>query len=643
MAFANLMSTLPSLLLAPPVGSQEAPKDYRSVDSPHTDYSSQAPWLTPSSDVKLAGRLKVLQAHERIYRSLSDIAGGESPAGNPAVSGVPGSLSAPEGGLPADALAEPPWGVPLPPSPPLSQVQLEGDHVQVVKHGVQQPLVRVSEQGRLEGDRGVIESYVAADEAYRLHADALGRDFSFADGRKLTVSLDDVRAVDAGPSQQPGRAVVQLPPEAAFAANDPDVVAHETAHAVLDAHRPELFHGGDGAAELDEAFADTTAMLTALRDPAVRADVIAKAAAGQRSNLASSIGEGYNQVIQAQDEEKAKKPPAPLSNDVAGSAAGDSRTGAEAELGLGTTGAQGQEPPTPAWQRLDTPIAPLAGNERAGLRDLSDAAPTDDFAEEHEASRRFSSATYQSVLDVAHSMRAHDPGLTEDEALKRAAQRVGSDFSRTLDFLPVGMASTQSDLAQAMIKADRIDQGGELAAIYQRNFEAAGLQPVTEASSGRDARTQAMGRDASLTLPAGLQQAEAFKTLSEAPAASTGHLDSAIGQPARQRPEVAPTPVQAMATAYLREHADALGLDKSVSWQAHELQHNNRGETFIYFSNGTDRYDVSATDYAALGFDRDGRVIHVSQGAGKERPAPGSSQPLPGLATDGALLPAQEP
>lgn len=53
---------------------------------------------------------------------------------------------------------------------------------------------------------------------------------------------------------------------------------------------------------------------------------------------------------------------------------------------------------------------------------------------------------------------------------------------------------------------------------------------------------------------------------------------------------------------------------------AQELYHNDRGETFVIYSNGAHRGDSASSEHASVGFDREGRLIHAS--GGKSTPLP---------------------
>ncbi len=85
-----------------------------------------------------------------------------------------------------------------------------------------------------------------------------------------------------------------------FSCESPDVVCHELGHAVLDAHRPELWDAPYvEAAAFHESFGDMSAILAALQLPTVRAVAlpgIAKRRASQLSRLAEQLGWAIRQV-----------------------------------------------------------------------------------------------------------------------------------------------------------------------------------------------------------------------------------------------------------------------------------------------------------------------------------------------------------
>jgi hypothetical protein len=242
-------------------------------------------------------------------------------------------------------------------------------------------------------------------------------------------------------------------------------------------------------------------------------------------------------------------------------------------------------------------------DRRTGIRELTDAPPDrfDAFiSDPHEASKKFTHGLYENVLGVSDALKRQYPRMSDEQALDRARQVVGRDFMRSVDFLPVGEQVSQSDLARAMIKADRIDGQGRYGELYARNFNEAGVNTHTDKYDGQEAQVAALGRAPEMRLPESLRGGAVFLR---------DGLDSHA-------------PAQGEAEAYLRAHGQSLGVDGS-GMQAQQMYHNDRGETFIYYSNGNGRYDPAATRHVGLGFDNDGRLIQESSGTVHRLPAEG--------------------
>jgi hypothetical protein len=96
-------------------------------------------------------------------------------------------------------------------------------------------------------------------------------------GGKLRVQLDhrkeDLNAFYDGKGLQFFHAAVGK--EVVYTAESPDLVCHELGHAVLDGLRPQLFNvAGTEVAAFHEAFADISAMLSALQIESVRTSVL---------------------------------------------------------------------------------------------------------------------------------------------------------------------------------------------------------------------------------------------------------------------------------------------------------------------------------------------------------------------------------
>ncbi len=87
-----------------------------------------------------------------------------------------------------------------------------------------------------------------------------------------------------------------------YSGESPDVVTHEMGHAVLDSFKPQLWGAGSQeAAAFHEAFADISALLSALQLPSLRADILSKTGGKlyQNSRL-SRLAEQLGSAIRAQ-------------------------------------------------------------------------------------------------------------------------------------------------------------------------------------------------------------------------------------------------------------------------------------------------------------------------------------------------------
>lgn len=508
---------LMSNMMEVPVGAAAAPDKYRTVRGAQGEFQPQGRGITATSPMRLGGPVKVLQARAQLQAAFEDVAGG---------------------GLQAVMAKK------MPPMMLGTPAQIEGDHVRVQRTGVNTPLLRSDSQGRLSGDQGVIQSYTTAARVHSMTSAGLGRDFTYAGGQKLTVSLSAPSAMGIGPHYKTGLATVSLPGDR-NAERDADVVSHEAGHAILDSQRPYLERGGTAAA-VHEAFGDGTSLFTALKDPSVRRDVIDRRKAGHPSNAASSLGEGYQQTIRQRRQ-----------------AGGD-------------------------------PLPKVVDAGREGIRDMSREAPKgheSTHEDPHVAGEQFGTALYRNVINTSDALKKENPKLSDDEALKQASEKVGSAFTRALDFLPVRANVGQGDLARAMIKADKIDNGGRLGETYAANFKQANVEVDDFAYIMKERRVETLASDPSLRLPKGLAESNTFKQAAGAPRGVANEE----------------------AERYLKANAAKLGLPNG-DLRAHEMYRNDRGETFIHFSNGADRYDLEASEHAAIGFDKFGRVMHVDSG-----------------------------
>lgn len=210
----------------------------------------------------------------------------------------------------------------------------------------------------------------------------------------LTINIAHPAAQEHGPfyKSSPHPAIYT---NSANTADDPDIIAHEQGHAILDSYWHYNTYNSF-TASAHEAFADCTALITALQSPQVRSDLSEALEQGTHSTLLSVIGEGSKELV-------------------------------------GTN------------------------RPMTGLRDLADAeetGPETASEEAHCASRRFSHGMYSALLELSKMLQS-SLRLGPREALDCATQRVSSDFVNSLHFLPRQPIISQRDLALAVLAANR--------------------------------------------------------------------------------------------------------------------------------------------------------------------------------------------
>ncbi len=605
---SNLFQLMSQQSVSPKgIGPNRDAGDYATVDSPTITYDPQANGLVPSRQETLHKKVRVMNANEQFMKGWKDLAGAPGPQSATSGPHAGGAQSAPGGATaPVGGMASPP------PAPQVAPVQIEGDHTRVLRDRENAPDLHVGPNGQISGDRGVLQAFTTAENTHDMAARYMGRNFSYPDGDKLTVKLDDPSA-STGPDTSPTNGEISMPPDEPAAATDPDVVSHENGHAILMGARPQYMRPSDSgnpadsgnppvsgnprdagnatdsavpadsgahpdsgnpadwdkpansgappAAAMHEAFADSTSLLNSLQDPNVRKDVTDKLARGVTSNVASNLAEGFNQMPSLHE----------------------------------------QNPLSPQPQKPWTP------NIHEGLRNLAAPPPKgpESSMEPHKASEQFTSGFYHSVLAVNERLRASDPSLSSDAALKKATDIVGSDLMHGVDFLPESPNTNQGDLARAMMKADNLHHGAQYSDLYKKCFEKSNVPTQSAVYDAQEAATRKLGQNPALTLPSSLANGEAFRV----------NGPSAYQNPDARDPDVPRSkayPAAPAADTYLQQHASQLGLPTDTDVRAQEMYHNDQGETFIYYSNGASRDDVSATHYVELGFNHDGHLIQLS-------------------------------
>lgn len=233
--------------------------------------------------------------------------------------------------------------------------------------------------------------------------------------KPLSIYIDHPRALQYGPHYQPTAIFVD-----SLASTNPDIIAHEMGHAILDSYH-SYATSNTFTASAHEAFADVTSLLTSLQSPHVRADLVNQQRLGKQHNLASVLGEGY---------------------------------------------------------LLPEQQVHHSVQDDQGIRNLAVAtASTPERQSEpcHTASKRFSSAFYHCLLGVWKQQTELQPGQDSPDSLITAVELVGRDFATALYLLPKQPYITQTNLATAMLEANSCNCAGQQVSIYRHCFTNAGL------------------------------------------------------------------------------------------------------------------------------------------------------------------------
>ncbi len=201
-----------------------------------------------------------------------------------------------------------------------------------------------------------------------------------------------------------------------YAAESLDIVAHEAGHAVLDAYQPGFWSTPDlETASFHEAFADCSALLVTLTDPAVRKALLAEAEGNwDRSNQVSRLAEALGRAIHDNYGPAAVSDPTRLR---------DARNG---------------------FRYLD-PVSLPPGADDDALA-----------AEPHSFSRVFTGAFYDAMVwSLARALRL-GPNV---DAIEDARRLVGRLLARAIEKLPPGNARYAGVFA-LMRSADQTEEGG---------------------------------------------------------------------------------------------------------------------------------------------------------------------------------------
>jgi hypothetical protein len=236
-----------------------------------------------------------------------------------------------------------------------------------------------------------------------------------------------------------------------YAAESLDVVAHEAGHAVLDIYQPGFWSTPDPeTAAFHEAFADCSALLVTLTDPAVRRAFLSETeGAPSRSNLVSRLAEALGRALYDNYGPGAVYDPTRLRD---------------------------------ANNRFRY-LAP----ER-----LPAAAPDAQLsAEAHSFSRVFTGAFYHLLVALlGRATRTHPP----DEALESSRRLAGRLLARAIETLPPGEVRYRA-LAERMRAVGEEEEGGVASMGIEEAFAAHGMRlpPVPPPERARRAAAPRRG------------------------------------------------------------------------------------------------------------------------------------------------------
>jgi hypothetical protein len=262
---------------------------------------------------------------------------------------------------------------------------------------------------------------VAIARTIRVWEDLFDRDFTqWHDGGPLRVKLragKDLNAFYDRKSLQFFYDVDRKTQRAVYAAESLDIVAPESGHAVLDVYQPGFWSTPDlETASFHEAFADCSALLVTLTDPAVRRALLTEAVGNwDRSNQVSRLAEALGRAI------------------------------------YGNYGPGAVSDPTRLRDARNNFRYADPGSLPSGADDSS-LAP-----EPHSFSRVFTGAFYDTFV-WALDRALKEKGSGED-AIERARRLVGRVLARAIEKLPPGNAR-YADVAALVRAADQVEEGG---------------------------------------------------------------------------------------------------------------------------------------------------------------------------------------
>lgn len=336
---------------------------------------------------------------------------------------------------------------------------------------------------------------VSLARTIRVWEDLLERDFTqWQGGRPLRVRLRAGRDLNAfydrkslqffyDTDRTTGRTV--------YAAESLDIVAHEAGHAVLDIYQPGYWSTPDiETASFHEAFADCSALLVTLTDPAVRRTFLEETDGGPaRSNLVSRLAEAMGRAVHDNYGSDAVSDPTRLR---------DANNGFRYRV--------------PEELPVAAPEITLA-------------------AEPHSFSRVFTGAFYDMVAWLlSAAARTRGP----EEALESARHLAGRLLARAVETLPPGEARYRT-VAERMRAIDQEEEGGVASIGIEEAFARHGIRlpPLPPPAGGRRMTGTIARRAGRPAAGRALSPYRALRALDPDRPGGGAALRAALGLPAR--------------------------------------------------------------------------------------------------------------
>jgi hypothetical protein len=316
-----------------------------------------------------------------------------------------------------------------------------GDRVKIVDYG--RPLAEPNARGNFiypvnSSEFDQVNAFALVDKTLNIYQDLLGRNINWGfEKNQLQLFPHAGKMMNAYYSRKDGaiKLFEFVRPDTGKVVKtcqSSDVVTHETGHAVLDGIKPKFLENfGFGVAGFHEAFADTTAMLSALQNDSL-INTMLEATAGdlRKENIIACLAEEFGDAIHKNDHNPANDNMQYLRNAI-------------------NFFEQKPYKEMPYRDRVNDDTV-------LGL-------------ESHSYSRLYLGAAYDVLVGMYEKAKPTNSFGDQKFALMQARDEFAQTFARALDFSPAGEVDFK-DMALAMMKADLIDNKGKNLDVIEKVF-----------------------------------------------------------------------------------------------------------------------------------------------------------------------------